>query len=876
MHPSTWVKDHIEALTRHHHLVWVEDPYHLLEDAELSQLEAALQETGHRLYAVDNALRLRELLNGYEPGNTARLVIVDQSYTLRDPHLLPKDAKPADLCPLPAPDWKPLLARDALFRPTVRDFLVAVTGEEDWPGEVNIYPYEKLAREHTAAFVRAYETFRRTGRPLATEDLILVGASAVLGVDLFDITSPLVALELAFHSTDRWDALACLFNAAEQEVVRRRLQTLPRPCGDLFGDNAELARSAVVALLVLKQHFGKTPGTHLRFLSPALASYRDCDVLPAAEVPSWFVTDEVPRFEKLCGDDFLAYLRDTLKLADPGQARTFAQRERLSAKLRSLVPFDLQVPVRQGRTGEEDFRLEHLVPEFLLHKADLEKIVHATRAAVEHLRLVPVRNQTAKQFLQVFLDREFYRVDRLLGRLESLIYFVEGPARHQWAGDPGFTARWAAELRTCRDTMALAGRLRDDLDLLFGKLLEARYADIVPAEVLPTDLFYEKFIAPRRRTAAGAVRKAVVLVIDSMRIDIWREVVRPALERDYEVEESVGFALLPSETRVSRRAFFVGKPPALVPSAGKESYLFAELLSAVHETVVEFEDFPHRRPGMAFGVRSRDRSVHAAVFDFPDVLSHEVDWDPHTLHEGQRPLVREIRALLEEVGPEALVFITADHGHILQDRGAPVRLSNAEEVGYRSAYVKTRVEGFDAAHVFQIPARTLRHSAPGWYVFPRPGYALRDEADERAFRPKGNYRHGGLSLFEMVVPLACLKHRAAPTRVQLAATVRESVMVGHASTIHVSVSADGVVSSSVAIVADSTDVEAATVSEVTTTPKTIPVRFVPSTPGRQTMRLTAHLGGEKVGETTVDVMVAAALSGQDVARAKLVKLFGED
>ena len=97
--------------------------------------------------------------------------MVDQSYTLRDPHLPPNDAKPSDLVPLPAPDWKPFVPPDARLRLTVRDFLVDATGFDDWPSEVNIYPYEKLARERPADFIRAYETFRAMGRPLTSHDL---------------------------------------------------------------------------------------------------------------------------------------------------------------------------------------------------------------------------------------------------------------------------------------------------------------------------------------------------------------------------------------------------------------------------------------------------------------------------------------------------------------------------------------------------------------------------------------------------------------------------------------------------------------------------------------------------------------------------------
>jgi hypothetical protein len=477
MRPSEWVKEWIEAAAHHQKLVWVEDPYCLLEAADVSALRVALSSSGHNLIVVTNAFRLREALAELDrKAAPSAKVVVDQSYTLRDPHLLPKDAKPSDLKALPAPDWKPRVAADALLRPTVRDFLVSSTGVEDWPSEVNIYPYERLARERPLAFVRSYETFRRTGQILTSDALVVVGASAVLGVDLFDISGPILALELAFHSEPRWREVAEYFNPEERRGVRDHLRRLPAPLGDLFSDSADTARSVVVALLVLKQHFLDAPGKQLPFISPALASYRECDVLTAGEAPPWLMEVEIPTFEKLLSKDFKDHLRDTLKLNDVEQAKAFAQRERLSRELRAIVPFAVStLPPPPGGTAE-DFRLDHLVPEFQQLKRELEGIVGSTKAVIENLRLTPLKNQTARKLLDIFVDKGFYRIDRLLGRLESLIYYTEGPARSQWQSVAGFEERWSGGVRACREAMGVATRLRDDLDVSFGKLIEARYA----------------------------------------------------------------------------------------------------------------------------------------------------------------------------------------------------------------------------------------------------------------------------------------------------------------------------------------------------------------------------------------------------------------
>ncbi len=881
MQASSWVSERIEALARNHPVVWVEDPYKLLDAAEIRALSDGLKRRDQSVAVVGNAYRLREFLAGIDPvGASPRFVVIDQSYTTRDPHLLPQDAKPSDLSPLAAPDWKPFVPAEARFRPTVRDFLVEATGFDDWPNEVNIFPYERLARSRPAEFIGAYAAFRAMGRTLTSDDLVVVGASAVLRLNLFELTDSMDALELAFHSDDRWSELKSMFNGAEQDIVMTRLRGLPAPIGDLFSGGSDIARAAVTALIVLKQHFPDRPGAHLPFVSPLLSKYSECDVPVAREPEPWFLSEEVPRYEKLVADEFLKHIRDALKLDNADNARRFGQEERLSGKLRSLVSFEIERPPLTLGQERNRFRLEHLVPEFSQAKADLSTIVNKTRPTIEGLRLKPAGKLQLAQFMKLFDETGFHLCDRLIGRLETLIYYITAPAREQWQTIPGFEQRWDVELRECREVIAGASKLRDELDHNFGRMLEERYTDIVPAEVLPTDLFYEKFIAERRRNADGTLKRAVVLVIDSMRLDIWREIVRPALETDYAVEETLGFALLPTETRYSRRSFFAGKTPG-TGTDGKESDLLAQLINRVHRQSVDFEDLQPRRPGMAFGVRSKDskHSTYAGVFDFPDVLSHEVDWDPHTLHEVQRPLVEKIRALLAEAGPDALVFITADHGHVLQERGAPVRIRGAVDgVGYRAAHVSQRIEGEAAARLFQFEARKLRHNATGWFVFPKPGSALRDaDEDGKRFKPSANYRHGGLSMVEVVIPLACLRHRSVVARVTLTPSVRQKGVVAQAMPIEITVRADSLLTSPVFVTADQDGVESVRVANVSTTPQSVTVSWLPTSAGRRRIVFTALLAGENVGEATIDVDVAGAKVPQvDVARAKLAKLFGDE
>ena len=250
-----------------------------------------------------------------------------------------------------------------------------------------------------------------------------------------------------------------------------------------------------------------------------------------------------------------------------------------------------------------------------------------------------------RELLDLFDRAGFYRVDRMIGRIETLIRY-RGPSKATVEIDFGVRTEMERPSKSLQGAAGRASRLRDELDFNFGRLLEERYSDIVPATILTTNLFYKKHFAEWRRDADGSVRKAAVLVIDSMRLDIWREVIRPALEGDYEVQEAHGFAVLPSETKYSRRAFFAGEPPSAT-SRGAETELFARMLTHVHGKPVEFEEMSARPSAMSFCVR-------LAFLTFPTRYPMRLTGIPHTLHEVQRPLVTEIRALLREIGEETL------------------------------------------------------------------------------------------------------------------------------------------------------------------------------------------------------------------------------
>ena len=128
------------------------------------------------------------------------------------------------------------------------------------------------------------------------------------------------------------------------------------------------------------------------------------------------------------------------------------------------------------------------------------------------------------------------------------------------------------------------------------------------------------------------------------------------------------------------------------------------------------------------------------------------------------------------------------------------------------------------------------------------------------------------------MPLVSLTHRAAATRVVVTPSLVGTATVGQLCEIRVAVSADGVVASPVRVRADTSEVDGAVASGITSTPTVLVLRFVPVSPGRRKIRFAAVLGGgeeQEVGGGTIEVTVTAAAVKEDPAVTKLKRLFGD-
>lgn len=860
---SEWLLNEVVSRAKGNPRIWFRDPDKLLACAEAEICNRI--STGAEVLVVEHSLQLRKALRH---GLSAQWVLIDQT----------SDSKGRSA--LFAPDLMRVLEPGMQVCRTVRDYLVHSTDDRTWPQEVESFPYRELAREHPAEFIRAYEDFR-PDKPVgfSNVDLLLIGASAVLQRNLFALENPFLVIELAFHSDDKWKHLADYFGMEEIEGIREHLCRLPRPLGSLFGGQGQSARLACAALLILSRHL-ENPAQYLPHLSGSLNPWQDCEPLFAATPrPAWFDA-EVDLFDSAVSPAFLNTMKTALGLDAPENEQAFAKAECWSRRLRQLVVLAAAEPVNGEHASAGGGDLEQLVPVFRARFGEVIKLIGAMRATCDRLRARQASQLRISDFTSAFAEQGFHRLAILSAELKSRQTEISSTTDRP----PGFEERWKKFEAEVDNAIADVEELLKDFDFVLGRFFEAQFAQVVPRQITPTNRIIEKFIAERKGKQSD--QTVAIILLDGMRYDLWQMIVRPHLERRYRVQEQVGMAMLPSETKVSRAGFFSGLQP--VDYFGKnlpggEIAACNRLLKRLLPNAKDLSRWEVDCAQVPFAFRSADEKFFGIVFDFADAVGHASAWEIDLLADLVKVWLKQVDKVLQLLPAECELLITADHGQVISGTSPidlPARLVAGDGNGYRSALVTDRLTGQHASHVFHLRARDLGYDHDGYWIFPKPGFSFRLQPKEGGaasrFKPTANMRHSGLSAFEIFVPIAHLTSRKRKFRIALAPKITGTFEVGVPTKLVVEVSADSAVSGLIEIQGDVDGLQPAMVTNVGPASQTVDLPFTPTKAGAITIKLDPRWGYSAVqSSASVTIQVAEAPSrAADALDEKLKKLLG--
>ncbi|MEW5898003.1 MAG: PglZ domain-containing protein [Bacillota bacterium] len=806
--------------------VLVRDPLRLLPDPD-GLIHNFAREHGFTVIVAATNLAFRDLYEraGTDP-EVKKLLVIDRAPARR------RSGASLPFSKAPPPFYPDLLAvtpAEARLDVDLRQFLKEVTGDPNWPLEVNDPRYARLIARHLEGVLRAHQNLctARAGS-FTDRDFKTIVAYAALGIP-----------EAAFKklaAEDYWK-IGLLGHSVLEELseltpevtgpIREELARAPAPFCWLAEHNPETVIRSFYLSVILAQH-AENWRLLLANLDPALAPFAGMktEVLEEAAPrlvaldPAQAARDLEVVEQSLDRDALRFLLLDQWKLNEPSRFAAVLEKEGYSTLIRSLALLLALDDLLSGRPGRpEHGQLAGLFfatgkaaeTRFVERRSSLawSDLKEAYRLALE-IQSLRKKLAGAVRTLQVRrgeqLSFDFFRHlwnEKKINRLEYYLSWLE-----RLVESGNFLPRAAPELppefgearerirQRCRLITEDVHRQLDEVNRRFQELVVAQYPSWAAGdgEVYLTAQFIRRCLKPYWDPQK---EKAVVLIFDGMRYDVWEEFLRPMLlDRLELLAEFPASSLLPSETHISRKAISAGAYPDEFDPHDGEDRLLKDALHRAFNYRGEVEVAAPEGAGTGETVRYRAGNLDVYIFELCDHALHGIR--TKTLPDGRevpaRPLAfiyrqhlkniidTEVMAVVRSLAPGTKVFVTADHGFARVGR-QPLwfdeeDLNEKTDCNYLNCLLKTSFQqaGLPAkckANMIAFTPEQLRLPAGETrvnqktgqltrkeykaVVFPRTGFSFRRPGSP--YNPDA-YSHGGISLAEMLLPMAVLRVQA--------------------------------------------------------------------------------------------------------------------
>jgi len=466
-----------------------------------------------------------------------------------------------------------------------------------------------------------------------------------------------------------------------------------------------------------------------------------------------------------------------------------------------LVLLDEMMPGKDGLTTLEEIKeINPHLPVVMVTKSEEETLMEeAIGQKIDDYLTKPVNPSQVLMVTKRILDTKKIitesRMKRYITDINKLNQKLYGAMEPQdWLDAARVLAGWDLEMDQNPDEGLLQTHTgsRHDLNIEFTKYLDKHYADWLHSDqrpMLSPDVLKNCMIPLLK---GGS--KVLLLVVDCMRLDQWLTV-EPLLSEYYNINRQTYFSILPSATPFARNALFAGMFPDDISNEfpniyrdgdegslnRNEDQLLQNLLEKENVKLsgaVRYEKIYDNTEGEALAKRVADfyqSEMVAFVFNFLDILAHGrsnnvilreiaggeaafrslmLSWFTHS------PLLTILKAFAKR---DFTVIVTSDHGSVLCSRGTMAH-------GKRDTSTNLRYKYGDNLNCDTKDAWLIKK--PEDYRLPKFGLATTYLVAKEDFffvypnnyndyirQFNNSFQHGGISLEEMVVPLAVMTPR---------------------------------------------------------------------------------------------------------------------
>jgi CheY-like chemotaxis protein len=450
--------------------------------------------------------------------------------------------------------------------------------------------------------------------------------------------------------------------------------------------------------------------------------------------------------------------------------------------LRLIREVRTDIPVVMITKSEEEEIMEAAIgseiTDYLIKPVKPNQILLAIKKIVDQKRLVTEKTTTDYR-------QEFNRIGDMIASASNCNDWIELYRKIIF---------WEAELEKSTDP-GMAEILRtqeNEANNSFSKFVTRNYISWLDQKstgnpLLSPSLFFKK-IYPH----IDNQRPLFFILIDNMRYDQWRTISAEMAGLYRIIEEDLYFSILPTATQFSRNAIFAGLMPSQIAELMPQYWINDD--EEVGKNDFEEELFRNQlsRKGLKFkwsynkissgseGKKINDKTrqllendINILVFNFVDILSHartEIGLirDLSDNEPAYRSLIRSwfIHSPLFELlktlaSHDVKVIFSTDHGTIRVQN--PVKIIGDKQTSPNLRYKMGRNLDYNPAEVFEIgePAKAFlpKTNISSKYIFAknRDFLIYQNNFNYYAGYYKNTLQHGGISMQEMLLPIACLE-----------------------------------------------------------------------------------------------------------------------
>ena len=805
-------------------IVLVRDQLRLLSEVD-GGIHRFANDNGYTVIIASTNLVFRELFERVSHSKDAgKLLLIDRAPARRRAHISQTKAPPPFY-----PDILSKAPQAARIDVSLRQFLIEKTGDSGWPQEANDPRFARLMSGCLENILKAHRNLRVADASRFTDhDFKTIVAYAALGVPEAAFKRPESKIYwriglIGYPMLEEINSLAPEIASS----IHDELRNAPPPFCWFAEHPPELVVRSFYLSTILAQHINHW-NLLLANIDPDLKPFSGINTdLIQSSAPELVSLDPMRAHEdileietSLPGEVLNFILIDQMKMQENSRFADVIEKEHYSVLIRSLALLlaldnllsaapqlaahervSNLLSAQDGAKGDvfieqrPSTTWENLKVAYGLARA-IRDIHEALSLAVKNLRVRQTADLSFEWFRSLWNEKRVGRLEYYLSALERLVFsadFLPHPSCNIPPAFQNASHRIRERMGTLRSEIQ---GLIDDLNRRFQDLVAAQYNSWSKgdSEILLTSQFLKRCVKPNWDPKT---EKAVVLVFDGMRYDIWDELVRPNFEDRMEIiADYPATSLLPSETQISRKAIFAGSFADSFDTRSSEDALLKGALKQQIDYEADTEVVAPEGAGTGETVRYRAGSIDFYIFELCDKELHKVP--VKTLPDGRcvpgRPLVfiyqqhikdiidTEVMAIIRNLQPDTKVFVVADHGFgpIGRDRVrvetpwlnelADCRYQNAwlrqtlEDMGasrkVRSSVLEFRVSELHMPHVGEAFDRSENRNWQKTFasiIFPRTGYAL--ARPNTPFHPDA-YSHGGISIQEMLVPMIAMRVRS--------------------------------------------------------------------------------------------------------------------